>query len=130
MGFEGEGVDEEQALRMRIAEIEANRVTVGEAYRSIHRGLGVVLFSMGKAYAPLTMVGILVADVALALVTRWFVVPLLGMAALFIWGLYIEFSIEDWVDENNARVDDEVRQVLKEAADENSDDGARWPAGR
>lgn len=129
MTFDGES-GSEMDIRRRIAELEAERVTLGDAYRSIHLGLGSILFTLGRANVLVVEVGILLASGALFLATRWVLLPLLGLVALVIWSLYIEFSIESWVEEHNKRIDDEIRLLLHGGADEQSDDGATWPAGR
>jgi hypothetical protein len=112
--------DSETDLRLAIGDIESRRVSVGDAYRSIHLGLGLILFQIGQARVLWTMIAILVAYIGLAWLTMSVLVVLAGLLVLGLTALYVEAKIEDWVADYNDRLDSEIRRLLADAADEDS----------
>jgi hypothetical protein len=98
--------------RQDLQDLVAERVTAGEAYRSLHLGLGLVLFRVGKGWVVLLEMLLLLIAVLGTLAIQSPLPALLAVIVLFIVGVYTEVSLEDWVDEYNARVDEEIRQAL------------------
>ena len=124
--------DEEQELRGRIAEIERRRITVGDAYRSIHLGFGTVLFRIGKGWIVwlevLATIDTGLAALAAATLTPMaLILCLLGLLAVAALGIATEVMIEDWVAEYNAGLDEELRLALRDAAGDDPADRDQWP---
>jgi hypothetical protein len=116
----------EADLRADITEIQSRRVPVGEAYRSIHLGFGLILFEIGHGRVVWLQILILAADVAMVLAARSnpdLAVPaavavLASLFVLWLLSIYVEASLEDWLAEYNARLDGEIRRLLAPEADD------------
>ena len=102
-----------------IAHVEARRMSVGAAYRSLEFIPDfVVLWQIrrrGTALALLTLYAAWFATIAGAAVTQNVVLVagvliLLVVEVLASW--FVLFSLEQWVDEYNLTVDDELRRVM------------------
>ena len=108
----------ETGLRLAITDVESRRVSVGDAYRSIHLGFGLVLFQIGQARVVWLEIAILVAYVGLLVFTMSIVVALGGLLVLGLTAIYIEVHIEDWVAQHNERLDSEIRRLMANVADD------------
>ena len=106
---EGMGEDE---LRAEIARLESERVSLGEAYRSIHRGPGLVLIRLGKGGVLLIIAGTLGLIATLTVLTESWLVGIAGVVLLLVESIAVEASIEGWVEDHNAGVDERVRSLL------------------
>ncbi len=94
---------------------EEERTTVGEAYRSVNLFLGLALFTIGKGWVWLMEAAIIAAMLASLLVVSsapavTVVVVVIGVVALVAIGLIVQFSLEDWVNDYNDRLDQERRR--------------------
>ena len=114
-----DGIGEDD-LRAAIDRLQRERVSVGDAYRSIHLGLGLILFDLGKGRVVLVMLATLAAMAAVAALTLNPVLVLIGLGILIVEGIVVEASIEDWVEDHNAAVDERIKAVLsqREAEDD------------
>lgn len=121
--------DPEGDLRLRVSEIEAKRVSAGEAYRSIHLGLGLVLFRIEQPKAAIAVILTLAATAAGVAITQSWIVGVAGLVPIAVIAIWIEASIENWVAEHNARVDDQVRELLHQTSEAEIKDGESWPIG-
>ncbi len=108
-----EGTDE-TSLRWAIAELERQRVTTREGYFSASYGLGFVLLRIGRARYFWLLIAVLVLAVVVTLVARSLQIALVGLLAVALVSWYEWFHVEEWVAEHNARVDDQIRQLLAE----------------
>jgi hypothetical protein len=121
----------EADLRRQITEIQARRVAVGEAYRSIHLGIGLVLFQIGHARVVWLQTLILASDAVIALASRAnpdltalaVVAVLASLVVLWLVSLFVEDHMEEWLAEYNARLDGEIRRLLSAGADEEAGSG-------
>ena len=114
-------VDDEAELRRAVTEMESRRVALGDAYRSIHLGFGLILFAIGRGWAFWLEVVVLAAGIGLIPATRSIPVAIAWLLALVVVSIYIELHIEQWVKEHNDRVDAEIRQRLATAAGDMDD---------
>ena len=85
-------------------------VTVGEAYRSLHLGFGLVLMRIGKGWVVALELAICAAMIASVPLFANPIVIVAGVVALLGMSLWQETNLEDWVDEHNARVDAQIRR--------------------
>ena len=108
--------DDEGELRRAVGEMESRRIAPGDAYRSIHLGFGLILFSIGQAWVVWLQVAILAAGIGLIAATQSIPVTIAWLLALAVVSIYIELHIEDWVKKHNDRVDAEIRQLMATAA--------------
>ena len=98
--------------RQDLEHLVAERITAGEAYRSVHLGPGLVLFRLGKGWIVLVEVLILLAMAVGIVALQSVLAAILGIIGLIVMGVYTEAGLEDWVAAYNARVDEDIRHAL------------------
>jgi len=116
----GPGGEGASPARQRIDELERKRLDVGASYLELSL-LGTVLFQVGRGYIFLAEVALLVAMLAfagLAAIGGPTGLAVLGVLVAMIAGavlsLYARASLAGWVEEHNARLDDEIAEVARE----------------
>jgi hypothetical protein len=111
-------------------------ITVGEAYRSVHIGLGLALFRIGKGWVwilealaiGIMLLGLLWVTIQPAVTA---IVEIVGLVVLAATALTVEFRLEDWVNDYNderaeARKRAESRRRAEVHAGEAEETRSRW----
>jgi hypothetical protein len=99
-------------------------ITVGQAYRSVNLWFGLALFRIGKGWVWLLEAALLVVVIVGVAATAGSApgvaaaIGIVGVIALSVIGLIVQYSLEDWVNDYNADRVDERRRRRAEVRDE------------